>query len=151
MRTGDKVKVIKEFDYGVVTLEEGDILTVGNYIHKRKVYLKCNGVVNLIPINYEDIDKYIELVDCQYSDPLAELEAVALEHYLAKGYKLSEDQEQNDPSWHFEVQFITQHKKKLLNVVLFVGINLIEKDSYIGKECETTKEMFDNAIKHFKG
>ncbi|MGE4517300.1 MAG: hypothetical protein AB7D96_10615 [Arcobacteraceae bacterium] len=67
MKTGTKVRVIKtkvrvkkEFERGFVVLEEGDILTVGNYVHKVAVWLKANGIIDLIRVSFDDINKYFE-------------------------------------------------------------------------------------------
>ncbi len=149
MKIGSKVGIIEEFDCGIVTLEVGDTLTVANYIHKQKLFLKANGVADLIAIKCDDIEKYIKVIN-EYSDPLAELEAVVLAHYLDKGYKLFEELNRDDESWFFEVTTETKFKVKSLNVFIYVLDTPIMKDSYYGNEYETTKEMFDEAIKYFR-
>lgn len=110
--------------------------TINDFTHERENYLKCKTC------GYE---MYGE----DQADPLAELEAVALEHYITKGYKVSEDQDKDDKPWHFEVRMQTKQKYKYLEVLLFIGDTAIKDDSYFD-ESETTKEMFDKAIYYFK-
>lgn len=92
----------------------------------------------------------LKIDEIKDTDRLAELEEQILKYYLAKGYKLLSEQDECDPSWHFEVQIKTWHKKKAVNVVLFISTIPIAKDSYFGDAlCETTKEMFDKAFEFF--
>ncbi len=65
MKTGEKVRIIKELDYGIVTFEIGDILTVANYIHKHKLFLKADGITDLISIDYSKIEDFIEFVNVE--------------------------------------------------------------------------------------
>lgn len=91
----------------------------------------------------------LKIDELKENDRLAELEKLVLNYYLLKGYKLSSDQKEYDPSWYFEVQIKTWNKKKSLNVIMFISTIPIMKDSYFGAEYTTTKEMFDKAFEFF--
>jgi hypothetical protein len=75
-------------------------------------------------------------------DKLAELEKVILDYYLGKGYQVGVG------DWSFDIDIITSYKCKLLRVIFWEN-KMIDKVVYVSKKCETTKEMFDEAIEHF--
>lgn len=68
MQVGTKVKVIKEFTRGIVDFEIGDILIVGNYIHNDGVYLKAEGIRDLIKVNFKDMAEYLEEIKQPYPE-----------------------------------------------------------------------------------
>ncbi|MCG3696891.1 hypothetical protein L5F39_04600 [Aliarcobacter butzleri] len=79
-------------------------------------------------------------------DRLAKLEKTILDYYLAKGFKLFENQTETDKQWYFRVTIHSLHKQKEL-IVFFCEVGKKEKSFYFIEN--TTKEMFDKAIKHF--
>ena len=79
MKTGTKVRVIKEFSRGIFDFEVGDILTVANYIHKGDVYLKANGVTDLIRISSSIMNDYIEEVEIVNVQELKKIVTACLE------------------------------------------------------------------------
>jgi hypothetical protein len=79
LKTGTKVRVIKEFSRGIFDFEVGDILTVANYIHKGDVYLKANGVTDLIRISSNIMNDYIEEVEIVNAQKLKKIVTACLE------------------------------------------------------------------------
>lgn len=79
MKTGTNVRVKKEYEYGIVVLEVGDVLTVGNYIHKVAVWLKADGVCDLIKVSCEDIDEYLEEISQLNKEELKKVICACLE------------------------------------------------------------------------
>jgi len=79
MKTGTKVRVIKEFSKGVVDFEVGDILTVANYIHKQAVFLKADGVIDLIRISSSIMNDYIKEVEIVNAKELKQIVTECLE------------------------------------------------------------------------
>jgi len=79
LKTGTKVRVIKEFSRGIFDFEVGDILTVANYIHKGDVYLKANGVTDLIRISSSIMNDYIEEVEIVNVQELKKIVTACLE------------------------------------------------------------------------
>lgn len=76
-------------------------------------------------------------------DKLAELEKAILDYYLAKGYQLGIG------GWAFNVEIESDYKSKQL----FVYFSESKDEHYeqvLKVEAETTKKMFDEAIKFFK-
>ena len=75
-------------------------------------------------------------------DKLAELEKAILEHYLTKGYQLGIG------GWGFKVNISTFYKTKEIQIMFRENVY----DNYITvfrAEEETTKEMFNEALKFF--
>jgi hypothetical protein len=97
---------------------------------------------------YKDRLKYLneaieELEALEYKDKLAELEKVILDYYLAKGYEVGIG------GWAFNVEIESNYKSKQL--LIYFRESMYEHYSQVFiEEVETTKEMFDKAIKHFK-
>lgn len=86
-----------------------------------------------------EIKKAIEELEAlEYEDKLAELEKTILDYYLSKGYKIGVG------NWGFIVEIKSLHKQKYLKVSKKNGILV-----YQGYK-DTTKDMFDKAIEHFK-
>ena len=150
---GTKLRLKKDWEKGYLTFQECDIVNVAHHDHKYGITLAHTQVRGTFDFNHSPenarakIEEYFEVVE-SYDDRLAELEAVILDHYLKKGYKLEKDQVDGDVQWAFNVTIMTDHKCKILKVRFFAGagfeeVYLIEKD--------TTKEMFDVAIAHFSG
>ncbi len=71
---------------------------------------------------------------------LAELEKVILDYYLDKGYQVGAGK------WYFNVAISTCFKSKVLKVFFIEELSSNEVFETIQY---TTKEMFDEAIKHF--
>jgi len=80
-------------------------------------------------------------------DRLAELEAVILQHYLDKGYKLEKDQEEGDVKWGFRIAISSDYKQKVLHLILYKNREIDYQGHFDGK---TTKEMYDKAFEHFR-
>lgn len=78
----------------------------------------------------------------EQADRLAELEKVILDYYLGKGYQIGVGE------WCFDIDMTASYKSKLLRVIFWEN-KMIDKIVYISNKCETTKEMWDKAIKHF--
>ena len=81
-------------------------------------------------------------------DRLAELEKVILDYHLDKGYQVGVGH------WGFEVTVESKYKEKKLVVIFWDdSYNNKIKATHIYSDviCETTQEMFDEAIKFFKG
>ena len=76
-------------------------------------------------------------------DKLAELEKVILDYYLAKGYEVGVD------GWAFNVEIESNYKSKQLLIYFRENMHKHYSQVFIA-EVETTKEMFDKAIEHFK-
>ena len=93
------------------------------------------------------IDKTVSALNTGGGDRLAELEAAVLEHYLKKGYKLEKDQSDCDIKWSFDVVIGSEHKSKILRVGFHAGAGF---ESVYRVQKETTREMFDAAIEHFR-
>jgi len=83
-----------------------------------------------------------ELEDLEVKDRLAELEKVILDYYLAKGYRIGVG------GWGYR---LTELEKVILDYYLAnFRESMHEHYSQVFiAEVETSKEMFDKAIKHF--
>ena len=84
-----------------------------------------------------------ELESLEHKDRLAELEKVILDYYLAKGYKVGIG------GWAFNVEIESNYKSKQLLIYFRESMHEHYTQVFI-EEVETTKEMFDKAIEHFK-
>lgn len=74
-------------------------------------------------------------------DKLAKLEKTILDYYLARGYKIGVG------NWSFKVEINSRWKSKHISIRFYE--NNQETLKYI-QTSNTTKEMFDEAIKCFK-
>ena len=104
----------------------------------------CGVKPTLSNYNLEDIKKAIkELEELETKDRLAELEKVILDYYLVKGYKV------NIGGWGFKVNISTYHKQKEIQI-MFRKNRKSNYETVFRIWQKTIKEMFDQAIEHFK-
>jgi hypothetical protein len=82
-----------------------------------------------------------------FDDILAELEAQILKYYLAKGYKVVDDQEENDAQWNFTIEISLDYKDKEMNVYFTENGNV--SSAFYCREL-STKKMLDKAMYFFK-
>lgn len=83
----------------------------------------------------------------EFADRLAELEKKILDSCLSKGYKLLEEQTEDDTKWYFAVMISTIHKQKELCAFFFEDG---KKSTLFYTKTEDTKEMFNQAMNYFK-
>ena len=107
-----------------------EILKILNKYYTGKFAIKINEAIE-------------ELEALEYKDKLAELEKVILDYYLAKGYEVCVD------GWAFNVEIESNYKSKQLLIYFRENMHNHYSQVFIA-EVETTKEMFDKAIEHFK-
>jgi len=153
MKFGQKLKLKKDMEHNdFITFEKGDIFSVIFYTVKYGMKLHIQGIGDAIKFKYDHktresrIEEYFEVIE-DYDDRLAELEAVILQHYLDKGYKLEKDQEEDDVKWSFVVRTNTTYKNKGLEVIFYIDGD--GEVMYYDNQSKTTKDMFDAAIEHF--
>ena len=97
-----------------------------------------------IIINKYKLEEAIkELEELETKDRLAELEKVILDYYLVKGYKV------NIGGWGFKVNISTYHKQKEIQI-MFRKNRKSNYETVFRIWQKTIKEMFDQAIEHFK-
>lgn len=107
-------------------------------------YCNNNNYQKICGMLFEIDEAISELESLEYKDRLAELEKVILDYYLDKGYQIGV----ND--WYFKINIDTYHKWKML-FVMFRDKNKNDNPILVYQQIsETTKEMFDKAIEHFK-
>lgn len=94
-----------------------------------KYRTECQNVLSAARLEADDMP-----------DRLTELEKVILDYYLDKGYQVGVGK------WYFNVAISTCFKSKVLKVFFIEELSSNEVFETIQY---TTKEMFDEAIKHF--
>lgn len=146
MKFGTKLKLKKDWQYGLLTFEKGDILQVALYEHKHglKLYHPQVGEIIDFIFGYNDreerIEEWFEVLE-EFDDRLAELEALIREWFITNGKANGGDR------W-FEIAITTRYKSKNLHIYDTRGwaqYDLLKR--FVGL---TTKEMFDKAFEFFK-
>lgn len=120
---------IKQLDEAIKELEEYE----QNFKQKEFEYrTNCQNLVSAGRVEADNMP-----------DRLAELEKVILDYYLAKGYEVGVG------GWAFNVEIESNYKSKQLLIYFRESMHEHYSQVFIA-EVETTKEMFDKAIEHFK-
>lgn len=87
-------------------------------------------------------------IDTAPIDTLASLEKVILKYYLAKGYKLFENQTENDREWTFQVYIRSTHKFKIIEVITYFK-DSDESIVIFKNTSETLSQMYEIAFYFF--
>ena len=147
MKVGAKVKIIKEFTKGIVDFEIGDILIVGNYIHNDGVYLKAEGIRDLIKVKFKDMSEYLEEIKEVYQTYLTKPvkdekweNSLVINTLIASSYRLKEwrignasgnaGKFKNDPKNERAEYFLSKNSFNAIDAILEAHKQIVEKHEY---------------------